>query len=413
VIIPNPFTSAAKSARVLLSSNAFVALLVVIGLNLAFLGFHPFLKADPDALPSARSWVWWASQDYLHHDKPKVVLLGSSMVMNAAWLQEAAYTNKDVDFVVNHRSTYLESVIEKSIPGAAATSFNFGLPGQMISDGYMIGRAFFNGADKPKVVAICLGTRDFMDTSFDCAAGTKPFQYLERFTDTRDLLQLSMPNIWQRKNYYIKELVYFEGQKWPIQVTLSEKIKEILHPLVVAYCKPSPLDNQSDHDKRYAFYRSDIEKGVWVAHPTTPYHYYDNSADWQRRHKNPNQQMFDNQLQWLELSLARCKKENIVPVIVNVPISPIALSLIPPQIYKRHVDTLQAVAAKYGCTYVDSNKEKTFVAQDFTDVCHMGASGGAKLLDVVAQAIVNDPAASRALTPVGSAVADKPGAQIH
>lgn len=415
IVITSPLNRFKKTAGVLRSSNALMALLVVFGLNLTFLCFHPFLKADPDALPSARSWVWWATQDYmhLHHEPPRVVLLGSSMVMNASWLQEAAYIKKDVDFVVNHRSTYLESVIEKHIPGAKATSFNFGMPGEMISDGYMIQRALFNGAEKPKVVALCLGTRDFMDTSFDCAAGTKPFQYLERFTDTHDLLELSMPNIWQRKNFYIKEFVYFEGQKWPIQVTLSEHIKNILHPLVAAFCKPSALDIQSEHDKQYAFYRSDIEKGVWVAHPTTPYHYYDNSGDWQRRHKNPNQKMFDNQLKWLELSLERCKKENIAPVIVNVPISPIALSLIPAQVYKRHVDTLQAVAAKYGCLYVDSNAKQTFVAQDFTDVCHMGASGGKKLLDIVGQAIADDARASMALTPSGSRVAGQPGAEIH
>jgi frataxin-like iron-binding protein CyaY len=411
--IRSSFTRFKETAKVLLSSSAFLGLLVIVGLNVVFLSFNPFLKADPDALPAARSWVWWATQDYLHHPAPKVVLVGSSMVMNASWLQEAAYTNKDVDFVVNHRSTYLQSVVEKYIPGAKATSFNFGMPGEMVSDAYMIQRALFKGQNKPKVVALCLGTRDFMDTSFDCAAGTKPFQYLERFTDTHDLLELSMPNVWQRKNFYIKEFVYFEGKKWPIQVTLSERSKEILQPLVAACCKPSALDIQSEEDKRYAFYRSDIEKGVWIAHPTTAYHFYDNSADWQRRHKTLNQAMFDNQVKWLELSLDLCKKEQITPVIVNVPISPIALSLMPAAVYKRHIETLQAVAAKYGCSFVDSNAKKTFAAQDFTDVCHMGASGGEKLLDVVGQAIASDPAAVRALTPVASRLADKPGAQVQ
>jgi hypothetical protein len=42
----------------------------------------------------------------------------------------------------------------------------------------------------------------------------------------------------------------------------------------------------------------------------------------------------------------------------------------------------------------------------------MGASGGAKLLDVVGQAIANDPAAYKALAPP-SQVADKPGTQVH
>lgn len=402
-----------EKARVLLSSNAFIAMILILAFNCIFLAYHPFLKADPDALPAARSWVWWATQDFLHQKPaPKVVLLGSSLVMNAAWLQEAAYMNKDVDFVVNHRSTYLQSVIEKHIAGAQAESFNFGLPGQMVSDGYMIQRALLNGSHKPKVVAICLGTRDLMDTSFDCAAGTKPFQYLERFTDTRDLLDLSMPNIWQRKNYFIKEFVYFEGQKWPIQVTLSEQIKTLLHPLVVAFCKPSPLDNLSDHDKQYAFYRSDIEKGVWIAHPTTPYHFFDNSDDWKRRHKNPNQKMFDNQVKWLELALERCRKENIVPIIVNIPVSVQSTKIVAPAIYSRHVSTLKAVAKKFGCTFVDSNTANNFVPMDFTDVCHMGASGGAKLLDVVGQAIADDPAAYKALAPP-SQVADKPGTQVH
>ncbi|MBU6454187.1 MAG: hypothetical protein KGS72_20580 [Cyanobacteria bacterium REEB67] len=390
-----------------MSSNAFIALLVVVALNFFFLAYNPFLEADPDALPAARSWVWWAAQDYLRLAKsgtsaPKVVLLGSSMVMNSAWLQEAAYLNKDVDFVVNHKSTYLQSAIDKLVPGADARAFNFGLPGEMVSDGYMVERALLTGPNKPKVVAFCLGTRDFMDTSFDCAAGTKYYQYLERFTDTHDLVNLSMPSIWQRKNYYIKEFLYFEGKKWPIQVTLSERFKEMANPVVQKFCKASPLDIKSEEDKRYAFYRSDVEKGVWVAHPTTPYHFYDNSGDWKRRHKNPNQKMFDNQREWLELALDLCKKNGITPIIVNVPISPIALNLMPASVYKRHIETLQAVAAKHQCKFVDSNVGVSYLPTDFTDVCHMGASGGKKLLDVVAGAVASDPAAVSSLAPADS-----------
>ncbi len=119
-------------------SKVFQAAVLVVLANLLLVITNPFKGVDPDSLPTLKSWVFWTTQDYRQEVDPKVVLLGSSLLMNSVWMQEAEHLQKNVDIVVNRRTTYLESIISKYIKGYQGVCFNFGLPGSMVSDDYMI-----------------------------------------------------------------------------------------------------------------------------------------------------------------------------------------------------------------------------------------------------------------------------------
>ncbi len=389
------FAKCKAFSSVLRRSSTFYAVILLIGANLIISTIRPFDKADPEALPSAKSWVYWATQEFLQkHDHPQVVMIGSSLVMNATWLQEAAHLNQDVDIVANHRTTYLESVIKKYLPLFNAQCYNFGLPGSMMSDDYMVIRALFRGEHKPAIAVIGLGPRDLMDCRFNCAASSKHFQYLERYSDTHDIVDLTMPQFWQRVNFVVKEFDYFVGKKWNIQIATGETARQLCGPALSMYSRQGPLEFSNE-----ANYRLEIAKGVWIAHPSqASYFFLDNTVEWKRRHRRTNDELFNNQAKFLELALQTCRREGIEPLLVNMPILTSSKNAMHPAIYPRHLGLLKQMADKYNCVVVDTNELATFVPQDFTDTCHMDASGGKKLLDIVGEAIATHPQLSSRLS---------------
>lgn len=393
-----------KGFKLILASKAFQALILVVLANILLVLSDPFKNVDPDSLPTMKSWVFWTTQDYLHQKpSPKVVLLGSSLLMNSVWMQEAEHTQKNIDIAVNHRTTYMESAIAKALAQTKQDQnvcFNFGLPGAMVSDDYMVVRTLFKPEHTPKVAVLCLGPRDLMDTSFSCAGATTHFKYLERFTDTRDLLELSYQSAWPRINFLMREWIYFVGKKWHAQISTSEKIKQILAPTLPAMATKSLFNEKSEFDKQFAFNRSEVEKGVFIAKPNAQVvAFFDNGKDWRKRFKNSNDKMFANQLTWLNMTIALLKEKGVVPVIVNLPVSEKGMTCMPGNIYSRHVETLKATAREQNITFIDCMQKENgkFDEADFTDYSHMDASGGKKIIDITVSQMLKNAAVRKAL----------------
>lgn len=366
------------------------AALVFLGLNLAFFAWDPFGKVDPDALPVARNWVWWATHEFIDAKKPpQVVVLGSSVVMHPLWHHEADYRQQTVDLVADHRSLFLENVIESNSPVKKVECFNFGLPGSMASDDYMVVRALFKNEQKPAVVILGICPRDMIDNRFNCAGSSKHYQYLSRFTNAKDLLELSMPQWWQRIGYQTQESVYFSSKAQAAQVFAAEAIKNTFAPLT-KMLQPSPLDRKSEEDKRFAMYQNLVEKGFWIAKPNAPFMFVADTADLKKRFKSPNNPMFENQKKWLDMCLEACQQKGIKVVLVNMPNTQIARSVMPPGVYERHIACLQELSQKRDCLYVNADVPDYYGQKDFTDWCHLSADGGKKAFELIGKAVSAD-----------------------
>lgn len=366
------------------------AVLVFAGLNLAFFAWNPFGNVDPDALPIARNWVWWATHEFIEAKKaPDVVVLGSSVVMHPLWHHEADYREQTVDLVADHRSHFLEHVIGEAASLKNLDCFNFGLPGSMASDDYMISRALFTKDRKPAVVILGICPRDMVDNRFNNAGSSKHFQYLSRFTDARGLLDLSMPQWWQRIGYLTTESVYFSAKAQAAQVVASETVKKIFDPLL-SRLPASPLDRKSEEDKRFAMYQNVVEKGFWIAKPKAPFMFVADTADLKKRFKTPNNPLFENQRKWLDMCLEDCQSKGIRVVLVNMPNTQIARGVMPAGVYERHVSTLQELAVARNCLYVNADVPNYYGEKDFTDWCHLSADGGKKAFELIGKALSAD-----------------------
>lgn len=385
------------------------AVVMVLLVNIALASSNPFKGINPEKLPSVHGWAYWATKDLLtRQDKPNVVVFGSSAVMQPLWWQEAAFRGSDVDLVSDHQSRYLAHVIHEYSPQTNANCFNYAMPGAMPSDEYMVIQTMITSGNKPKVIVMGLHPRDFMDNSFNCAASSKHYQYLSRYNPelATSLLDLSMPQIWRRLAYQIESVLFFRQRKNDMQLVLSDKIEAMEHPLLANFPE-SPLSNTDVKDKKLAIYVDEIEKGVWIAHPTSPYQYIDATYDCVRRFKKPNAELFANQKKWVEMSLALCKKEGIAVVLVNMPRTEILTRLMPQGTYERHVQLVKSLAQSFNAAYLDIDIPSRYRLDDYTDWIHMNAGGGKKVLDAIGEFIGKNNALAALISPDNQALATK------
>lgn len=404
-----PGLSPMRMNKMLLTIPALGALGIVLALNFLLRLSDPVGKVDPESLPAARTWAWWAATDYKQQDPPpNVVLLGSSVVMQGSWFAESDYRHRDVELIVDHNSDCLESIIEKKVPGIRPRCFNFALPGSMASDMCMVAKAMFTGERTPDIAVIGLHPRDFFDNTFHTPAGTKHYRYMARFTDTQGLTDMAIPSLWDRVRFFAQEASYFTWRAKELQIIAGESLRKVLSPWLNTL-RPSPLDSVKEEDRRFALFQHELNRGLWIAHPDTPWLYIDSAFDCKRRLGKPYKEMFENQKQWLKLCLETCKQRGITPMLVVMPVSDVARQFMAPGTYERHVSMVKDFSKEFNCDFVNTNDESKFVVQDFTDWAHLGSSGGRKALETIGNAIASDKQMVARLAGDKRGIAASPG----
>lgn len=380
----------------LLRIEVILGLILLVAVNAMLFVVNPLSKVDPESLPSAHSWVWWATQEFVKQPKaPDVVWLGSSLVMHPVSRLDADYLGKNLDYVKHHRSLYMENALEQR--GAAGTvCYNFALPGGMVSDDYMVSRALF-GKRKPAVVVLGLSIRDFMDNQVHCAGATPAFKYLQRYTSIDDLVDVSLPQIWQRADYLYGKMSYLWGKKLDIQVLLAEKVKKFVGPHFASAFPPSRIAEADPTRNQPSNLRSEVEEGMFIVQSKQPYSFEDNSKEYVKRYRSANDQMFKTQEFFFDKLVSELKQNGIEVVVVAMPVTELNHKLMPAGTYDRFIATLKNTSAKYSCSFLDLDSAGKFQLTDYYDTSHMNGAGGKKLVDSVAEAIYTQPSMVAAL----------------
>lgn len=401
-----------KTTKAFAQSPILIALSLVVFINVFLALKDPFGRVDPNTIPSAKHWAYWTTQDYLKEQSaPDVVLLGSSIFMNPLWMLEAEHLNRKVDIVVERRSHYLEDAIKKHLPTVDLKCFNFALPGAMISDDYMIVRSLFKEGKTPKVVVLGLTPLDMTDDDFYCAVSSTHYKYLSRFTQTKDLLDLAMPKPWQRTEFLVNDSLYMAGRKHDVQGSIIGSMRTNLS----GYLGPlsaTPHTEKSKGDVKDAIYQDEVAPGVWLAQPVGIDYYNDNSKNFRKRYRFVTPDRCKIKMAWLKKCTDLCKEKGIVPLIVNVALPDPALTILPSGVHDALVKRVENFANEEKIAYIDLQKTGAFNIKDFTDSCHMDASGGRKVMDFVAAEIGKDTRLSAALTNSDSKIAGKDGGAL-
>ncbi len=388
-------------ANCLRASRFAATLLVFLIVNACLMAANPVGKIDPESLPLARSWIWWAVHDFLKESKPpEVVLLGSSLLMNPLWQEEADFLNAPFDIVANRRTRYLESELGKQLGVPNPACFNFALPGAFASDDYMIIRTMLAGEHAPKILVLALSPRDFIDNGFNCPAFSPAFRYLKRYTRLDDLVGLAMPHFWQRAGYLADSSFYLFGRRLEL-VTVTHQALVALVDHCLGPEKPAGATPQAaPGDVLNAIYKDELIEGVFIAKPHMTPPYNPGGVEIYRQ-KYRTAKKLDNQLRWLDMALSMCAKQGIKVVVLNMPVTQVNLSIYPSGVYQACVGSIANAAKKYGCPFLDLQNSHQFNQKDFTDMWHMNAGGGRKVLDAVAELIKDDEAIASSLAVPG------------
>lgn len=376
---------------------------MLVGLiNLGLFLAQPAAQVDAASLPSSHCWEWWRTRSYVKSAMPPdVVLLGSSLMMIPISFRDADYLNKNLDAVSHDHSVYMQDMLKKQAGLADLQCFNFALPGGMISDDYMIFRALIHSQErttqKPKLIVVGITLRDFLESHVSSASSTNTFRYFRHFFDIDDIASIAMPEFWQRFDYWQGKFLYMVGKRLDMQVAFDNEVKKVVAG-VFGRAPEKELDAPILTANVAHNLKTEAEPGDYPLVPREKFLYEDNSAEYKKRFSHPSAKLFKTQSEFLSKLLTQAKADNIKVLLVNMPLTPANMSLMPVGYYDRYLQTVRAATEQYGCSYLNLNDGQTFNSADFRDTAHMNADGGKKLIDAMVAHIKDDRDESVALT---------------
>ncbi len=377
----------------------------MLAVNFALTIIRPFHTPAVRDVPANHTWEWWRAREYTALPAPPdVVLMGSSLMMIPTSLYDADFLNRDIDVAVHCRSRYLEHLLGTVEPGL--TCFNFSLPGCMASDDYMIQRTMFSPERKPKLIVVGLTLRDFIDSHCPCAASTSAFQFFQRFTSVDEVLTIAAPEIWQQIVYAPSSWFYICGKKWQLQSAFESAVARAMARFASPIAKQLPGDQQVQNNSVVAkLGRADSRS--YVLKPHEPWLFEDNQNEYKKRFSNVSEKQFQCQVSFLNRFLAEAQANQIRVLVVNMPLTGANVALMPPGYYDKYLAAASGACTEYGARWTDLSKSGVFAQSDFRDTVHMNATGGKRLLDIVAAAMTGDERLRTALAPGSDSTCSK------
>ncbi len=372
---------------------------------------NPFGKVDPTRLPSPHSWEWWRTQSYLSAPRaPDVVLLGSSLVMIPTPMLDADYLNRPFDCVHHDHSIYMEDRLseligpEKSANANAAehgssifSCINLGLPGGMISDDYMVARYLLDGNRKPKVVVLGITLRDFIEHHVQYPATSHPYRYFSQFMDVADIVDIAMPQVWQRADYLWGRYFVLWGKRLQMQAIAEEMSKRTIAPIQSSQVAVNPVTDAERNKTLAAKLKEIAEEGEFVMEPHKLTLFEDNTNEYRSRFRGDKSELFNSESQFLAKLLKLLRDRDMEVLVVNMPLMPANMAVMPAGMYDKYMTVARDLVAENNCKFLDLNDPSKFVISDFRDTAHMNGNGGKKFLDSVDLAIAQDQGLRSAL----------------
>ncbi len=330
--------------------------------------------------PMYGSWTWWMARGFVIEDPPPdVVLFGSSQVTAAIWAAEAHGLKVPIDCVLHPRAVVLERAIAKKLGINDPKIINCAIGGAVASDYYIISKALFEGARQPKLVIVGISPRDFIDNKLVAASSTEPFRFFSQYVNTGKLSSIAFPDIGGRLNAELE---------WKVNKIPVRKLHAILEERLAS--QQAPVAEGADgHALLGAISNSAlrVHPGEWVVPPVMKELYFDNGTEYRLRFKNPFPAIYPIELSFFNQFLSDMHQKNIKVLLVIMPTQACNREILPAQFWTSYRKQIAQLASRNDADWVDLSDNPSFIHSDFLDTVHMNARGGAKLIQLLADAI--------------------------
>lgn len=348
-----PSSTPGKPKRQSSLSAALVVFLATVVLAAAFLAVARMVREqytlsninDPLKAGQAEPIGWWIARDFLRQPKASNIVLFSNSQLGGLRAADAKAADKQLDFVLDHRSYSVEKALSSN--GDGTTVFISSQPGSNVSDYYAMVNALFSDERKPELAVFALAPRDFMGNGLDYPGDSQYYRFFSRCRSAAELNDIAYPD-WQSKfDSLIKE-------------TFDYQIPKV-------------------RTKQFVFLPAD--KQVY-RETAVPY----SSKNWQI-----DSPMFTQELTIFDSMLAILNRENVKVLVVLLPFAEPTnnpgeakvLSLLQKK-FQNHAIVNQSGQDLF---LLDLSSDSRFNKADFLDPIHLSQNGGDKFAKIVAEFI--------------------------
>ncbi len=326
---------------------------------------------------------------------PDLALLGSSLIL------VLSQANKIRHYSSGNFPPYLQERL-REVTGKDVTCVNLCSGLQMPAEAYLIAEAITDQPDYPRVLLCGLTLRDFIDRDFVRESNLTAFQSVAPYVplNSRVFRQLegssgsgatagAQP---KAEDAALRELIlchfwYLYRDRTGFKSMFSAIIKDWLEnfPLDQSFVRLGP-----DHlfrPQRYGFLPETwvprkVEKfteAMYQAHPELV-----KTFELSRQaaiYSAGSEETRAVQIRYLEALVSLCKAKGIKTVIVNLPLSPELLPLIPTGLNDACRGYLRALESEKGIAYIDLFADPQFNESLFKDGVHLNYTGSCLLAD--------------------------------
>ena len=302
-----------------------------------------------------------------------VALLGSSLVLAPFWSADVAHYKNVGDCWHHHEAQWLEQNLSQAgCPGTGA--INFGLPGLVVSDAYLIADKLFTAHNAPSVLVYGIAPRDFMDDFLGAHTQTPLFEKLVTAPDALQLGDLYFAKPEARFDYLLQKLVYLYGKRGRYQTRFNRSVDRIAQKL--SKTQTSPVDNDAD-----------VRSLGFLQEQNRPFVMAASVREYKARYKTFNPVQFETQKRFLEAMLDLTKQRHIPLVLMNMPLTDLNMQLMPAGLYDRYLQAVRQLASSHNVPLIDLQNDDHYPEELFYDTVHLNAKGGVKLSEKVASLV--------------------------
>jgi hypothetical protein len=371
--------------------------------------FHP----DPLETPY-RSWIASAVADYpASGPKPQIVILGSSLMVAAVNDGDATTLGQEIDGTTHHRSVTLERALVETRDGATAQdnatttrlddraprSHSFAIGGQMASDAYAILRTLFHSRNTsinerfalPRVIVWGIAPRDLMDATFTDPDISSTVMYLDNLDANHDALGTRKPYIWRQMEYLADACFCTYNQRQHFVALQKQAVYGLL--CAMHLMSAADLGTVKTPQELLLTARRELpeDNGIrqWMVKPQRQAitQFEDNSKEYRARYNPFKEKLFDLQTKYLDKFLLLAHMLRVQVLLVNMPLTPGNMALIPAGKYQLYLKTVQELATRGEARFVDFNDGKLFTHEYFNDPVHLNGYGSQRFFQMVAKEI--------------------------
>jgi hypothetical protein len=308
--------------------------------------------------------------------RPTVVLLGSSLIMQPFWAMDVDLNKKIPDIFHYHSSIAFERKL--AADGAPNQRiYNFAIFGQMISDAYIYVNEYLKGDKKPDVLMFGIAPRDFYDGDLPSPTATFTFKRLVGLDNFAQYADSYFPSWQDKADWLASHVCYFYGKRWRLQHETGRVVGLAYDNLGIPndeQAPPAPAGNNAG----------------FMLNGSTDERWSNSAKEYRKRYHDIGNKDLSIQEGFFRKILDVCGQRHIKVVLVNMPLSEKNRSILPPGFYDKFRNTIAELAHRPGVKFIDLGPSPAFQDTDFWDTAHLNNLGGHKLIDRIAPSVVQD-----------------------